>query len=186
MNKTIIFFLLSLFVLAVITGCNSADDMSNIPTTQDVQPIEPEVAEEKNDLEDTTESIIIEPGEKDFTAEDVVSAFVDAGLPVGEVIIFTEETCPNDLLGRPGQYIGKASWEDTRIEQYGDEPKGGTLETFDSQDLLEKREEYLKALITELPMFTQYMYVHKNVILRIDKELTPSQAEEYNDVLIQL
>jgi len=103
-------------------------------------------------------------------------------LPIGKVVNYTTETDPNDLLGRPGQYIDKLSWEDKRIEQSEDDLKGGTIELFDSKENLNKREKYLKQFV-ESPMFAQYMYVHDLVIVRIDKELTPDQAEEYNTIL---
>lgn len=130
------------------------------------------------------EEPLLLPEPDNLTAEDVVNKFQQAGLPIGEVIYYTEETCPNGLLGRPGQYIGKASWEDTRIEQFGDEPKGGTVEVFDSENNLIARKNYLEPLI-EQPMFLQYMFIFKNVIVRLEgRDLTPSQAEEYNQTLI--
>jgi hypothetical protein len=123
---------------------------------------------------------------EDFlTAGDVIDSFKTLSIPIGEVIVYDEETCPNDLLGRPGQYIGKADWEDTRVEQFGDSLTGGTVEVFDNQNALIKRKEYLEPFLEEA-MFLQYMYVHKNVIVRIDKELTPTQADEYKDALESL
>ncbi len=104
---------------------------------------------------------------------------------VGETIIYDEETCPNDLLGKPGQYIGKADWEDIRVEQYGDFLTGGTIEIFEDDATLVKRKEYLEPFLEEA-VFLQYMFIHKNVIIRVDKELTPSQVDEYKDAIESL
>ena len=139
----------------------------------------PEVIEEAGDnAEDASVADFL-------TAEDVINRFKILNIPIGKVIAYNEESCPNDLLGRPGQYIGKADWEDTRVEQFGDSLTGGTIEVFDNQDALIKRKEYLEPFLEEA-MFLQYLFVHKNVIVRIDKELTPSQADEYKDALESL
>lgn len=137
-------------------------------------------------LEEEIETIDDSTTVTDFlTEEEVLDRFVIFELPVGETIIYDEETCPNDLLGRPGQYIGKADWEDTRVDQYGDILTGGTIEVFEDEATLLKRKEYLEPFLEEA-MFLQYMFIHKNVIVRVDKELTPSQAEEYKDALESL
>jgi len=142
---------------------------------------QPEAVEEE-EIETIDDSATV----TDFlTDEEVIDRFVLFELPVGETIIYDEETCPNDLLGRPGQYIGKADWEDTRVDQYGDSLTGGTIEVFEDEDTLLKRKEYLEPFLEEA-MFLQYMFIHKNVIVRVDKELTPSQAEEYKDALESL
>ena len=120
-----------------------------------------------------------------LTEEEVIERFVLFELPVGKTIIYDEETCPNNLLGRPGQYIGKADWEDTRVDQYGDYLTGGTIEVFKDESTLAKRKEYLEPFLEEA-MFLQYMFIHKNVIVRVDKELTPTQAEDYKDALESL
>lgn len=120
-------------------------------------------------LKDDSETI-----KDDFlTAEDIIGRFMVFDLPVGKIIIYDEETCPNNLLGRPGQYVGKADWEDTRVEQYSDTLTGGTIEIFKDADSLKKRKEYLEPFLEEA-MFLQYMFIHKNVIIRVDKELTSS------------
>lgn len=46
---------------------------------------------------------------QNLTAADVLNAFKEAKLPIEDDIIFTGETDPNKLLGRPHQSTGKAS-----------------------------------------------------------------------------
>src|SRR5690606_4621292 len=47
--------------------------------------------------------------------ESVILAMQAAGLPVGEYEVYTTETDPNGLMGRPLQYIAKATLHDTRL-----------------------------------------------------------------------
>ena len=132
----------------------------------------------------------------DLTADEIVQAFQDAGLPVENVQIYNEENCPNGLLGRPQKYVGKASWADVRIEQteiddfFEDDPIGGTVEVFTNKKDLESRQRYLESISdTYKDTFfelKQYTSVHKNALLRLEYDLTPTQAKEYEDVLKSL
>jgi len=54
------------------------------------------------------------------TAREFIAGFKRAGLPVGKVHCYTEDNDPNNLLGRPGGYIEKCSWADTRYPQNAD------------------------------------------------------------------
>ena len=102
-------------------------------------------------------------------------------MPMTNIQVFTAENDPNEFLGRPGQYIGKASWKDSRFED-----AEGTVEVFKNNKDLQNRKKYLESVFEEYPTFVQYVYVHKNAILRVDKELTPDQAEEYKTNLNKL
>jgi hypothetical protein len=105
------------------------------------------------------------------------------GLPVGQVIVFTAETDSNHILGRPHQYTGKATWQDTRVTNglpWPDISDGGSVETFATVDDLQTRATYL-AGVTKNPMFAEYEYTSVSglVILRVSGELTPDQAKQY-------
>lgn len=96
---------------------------------------------------------------------------------------FTAETDPNEKLGRPGYYISKADFSDTRLDQGGSEYLvGGTLETFSSKGDCDKRAEYLNKMNDPsigILAVNQYIYKYDKVLLRVDYNLTPEQAEEY-------
>jgi hypothetical protein len=96
---------------------------------------------------------------------------------------FTAETDPNEKLGRPGYYISKADFSDTRLEQEGSEYLvGGTLETFSSKGDCNKRAEYLNKMNDPSIGFlavNQHIYKYDKVLLRVDYSLTSEQAEEY-------
>ena len=61
------------------------------------------------------------------------------GLPVRTVNVYTEETDPNKLLGRPGQYVGKANFRNPRADSDDlkglDVSEGGSIEVFTSEDV---------------------------------------------------
>jgi hypothetical protein len=116
------------------------------------------------------------------TAREFIAGFKRAGLPVGKVICYTDETDPNDLLGRPGGYVEKCDWADKREEQsLPDDPIGGSIETFERPGGAVQRAEYLKAFEGAGAFSSGYTYLPKNSnwVLRIDSELTKSQAQAY-------
>jgi len=120
-------------------------------------------------------------------ADAVISAFKAAGLPIGEFVVFTDEADPNKFLGRPGQYIGKATWKDTRIkdEKNIEVIAGGGIEIFPTLESLKPR----KALLDEtskIPLLAEYVYQNDKMILRLSHKLTPSQAKAYEDVFMKL
>jgi len=128
--------------------------------------------------------------------EEVVAAFKDAGLPLGEVIIQTAETDPNERLGRPGEYVGSAQFEDTRIEQpepmselefdEPDLPVGGIVEMFENNKDLQARKQYLEQVYEAMPLVKQYIYASDFGLLRLEFSLTPDQAKEYETVFMSL
>ena len=80
---------------------------------------------------------------------------------VGGIEAFDESTDPNGNLGRPGEYISKADFEDTRLEQYGEYLVGGTIETFENESDCNNRYKYLKTLQDSslgIPQSNRYHY----------------------------
>ncbi len=122
-------------------------------------------------------------------AAEVLEELKEQGLPVGQSEVYTAENDPNELLGRPGQYTGKASFKDTRLppdELAGDSSdvaNGGSVETFDNEDDAIKRQEYLETVTQGVPMFAEYAYRNDTVLLRLSKRLTPDQASDYEAAL---
>lgn len=144
----------------------------------------PSVVVAENTVESGADSLnVAQP-----SAEAIVEAFQAAGLPIGESVVYTATTDPNHRLGRPGQYTGKASWADTRIEQpeSSDGPTGGTVEVFASKDELAARRDYIKSVQESMPMLQQYILESGNALLRLEFALTPDQAAEYERVLESL
>ena len=119
------------------------------------------------------------------TVQGVLLALKQAGLPIGEIAVLTVENDPNQLLGRPKQYIAKGYWVDTRLptqETLEDMDAGGTIEIFANEEDLEARKAYI-AILMEIPLFSQYIFAEGLVLLRLLNELTPQQAIEYEKAL---
>lgn len=131
-----------------------------------------------------------------LTAEEIINKMKEKNTNIGKVVVYTEETDLNQLLGRPGQYISKISFEDKRLEQENadneylteeerNEPTGGTIEVFENEKDMKKRKEYIEGFSTS-SLFSQYVYSKGNVLLRVDGDLTPTQAKEYESLLNEI
>lgn len=123
-----------------------------------------------------------------YSAPDIIHEFRMAGLPIGEVVEYTAETDPNSLLGRPNQYIQKISWKDTRIVEVG-EPgtsTGGTVEVFLNVENMEARKAYVSTVSQTASFLVQYSFSNGTILVRLSHDLTPDQAAEYENVLMNL
>lgn len=125
---------------------------------------------------------------QEMTAEEIVAYFQACELSINKVISYDEETDTNGLLGRPNEYTSKVNFSDSRVEQYDEEenPVGGSIEVFNNSEDAKKRYDYVEAVTSSSSLFGQYLYLYENVFLRIDYDLTPSQAKEYEQVFIAL
>lgn len=138
-----------------------------------------------------------------MTAEEIADKLKESGLDIGEIVTYTEETDINNLLGRPNQYITKATFAINSIEQpekvtkedlknngwskneiqeqliLQNEPRGGTIETFNNKSDMQKRKDYIETLSSSASIFAQYIYSNDYVLLRLETDLTPEQAKKY-------
>lgn len=123
------------------------------------------------------------------SADQILAELKAKGLPIGDTFTYTAANDPNNLLGRPGQYISKDNFKDTRISSsdtgvdisVGD---GGAVETFANTADAQKRFAYLQSISTSgNAMFAEYEYLDGVTILRISSQLTPDQAKEYQTAL---
>ena len=171
MKKTLILILLS----TALTACGGGEKDQDIPKQEEAQEVERKVA-------------VTEPTE-------LIQAFKDSGLPIGDVVIHSAESDPNNLLGRPDGYTASAHFEDTSVEQdqpfeEGETvlPKGGVIEVWGTQEKAEARKTYIEEVNNtfNMPGLKQYMYIHKDVLLRLEYDIIPDQAKKYEDVLKSL
>src|SRR2546421_8416985 len=82
------------------------------------------------------------------SADQLLQGLKSHGLPVGVSFTYTAANDLNHLLGRPGQYIGKVNFKDTRITGYGQGANisvsdGGSIEVFTNPTEAKKRFSYL-------------------------------------------
>lgn len=113
----------------------------------------------------------------------VVEAFEQAQLPVSKAVVYNDKTDPNNLLGRPGQYVEKMNFIDPRDKKRKTEC---TVEVFRLAEDARKRKEYIDSL-NHIPMFGgYYTFLHKNVLVRVSFGLVPADAEAYKQALESL
>jgi hypothetical protein len=123
------------------------------------------------------------------TAEDVVNALRNAGLPIGEVEVYDATTDPNKQIGRPNGYTAKANFHDTRFEltrtrdNQLDSSSGGSVEVFADHAAAQARAEYLATVTKGMAPLTEYDYVQGTTVLRISNAATPEQAAAYENAL---
>lgn len=135
---------------------------------------------------------------KSKTAEEIISKMKEKNTNIGKIVVYNSETDLNKLLGRPGQYTSKITFEDKRLEQINlnldkelsteaerNEPIGGTIEVFNNERDMQTRKEYIERFSTT-STFSQYVYSKENVLLRIDGKLTPTQAKEYETIFNEI
>lgn len=123
----------------------------------------------------------------EITAETAVFSLQEKIPNVASVVVYNEETDPNENLGRPGQYIGKADFFDDRMKDTED--NAGTIEFFSSESDCNDRYEYLcKLSDPELGVFgvNQYIYKYDLAVFRVSFDLTPTQAEEYKAAMDEI
>jgi hypothetical protein len=118
---------------------------------------------------------------KTWRPAQVITALRQVGLPIGLVRYYNPSSDPNKLLGRPGQYTGKANFRDRRIRSGTGfrVDNGGSVETFANKGDAERRYKYLHAISTSSSLFAEWNYVEGTVVLRLSHQLTPRQAKQY-------
>jgi hypothetical protein len=126
----------------------------------------------------------------DLDAAGVVQVLTDQGLPVTLTVAYTEANDPNKLLGRPNGYTSKASFTDQRVDasavagaKEGDLKLGGSVEVFEDAGQAEQRADYIQEIGKRMSMLSEYSYVAGPVLVRVSKELTPTQAAEFETAL---
>lgn len=164
MKKLLLCLVLGIILLA-FTGCENPT-----PTTKKV-----------------AKPTISVPAPQPLTAEEISSNLKLANLPIGNVIVYTEDNDVNKLLGRPNQYISKVNFADTTLEQIdAEDPDGGSIETFRNPADLTARKDYIEAAEKEMPALVEYMVVNGNYLLRLNHGLTPTQVDGYKEAFMKL
>ncbi len=128
-----------------------------------------------------------------LTAEQVVAQLAQRVPTATSGVVFTAETDPNKLLGRPNGYTSKASFTDSRVRsedvidtREGAVDPGGSVEVFTDEQAAQNRLKFIQTLTAGIPAFTEYGYVAGPVLVRVSKSLTPEQAAEYEKALAEI
>lgn len=168
--KKLSYLLLVILLLILAAGCGSTQTQANMQSKENIVPVQKEPEQLKLK-----------------TAGEITNALKVKGLPISAIIVYNEETDVNKLLGRPNQYIGKANFADTTVEQIDlKDPCGGSVEFFRSADEAKARKDYIDNIGKNLPMAVEYSYINGTALLRLNKNLTPSQATKYEKIFKEL
>jgi hypothetical protein len=129
------------------------------------------------------------------SAEDVIAALKDSGLPISDVTIYTKASDPNDQMGQPGAYTSKGAFVDDRVDagdvkdsSHGSIDLGGGVEVFDGQDRAEGRAHYIEQAIISTGglVAAENDIVAGGILLRLSGYLSDSAVHEYQDALSAL
>lgn len=119
-------------------------------------------------------------------ASAVLEQLMAAGLPISGSLVITETNDPNNLIGRPGQYVSKVVFADERASESLDEnapsnDAGGSVEVFTDAATAQARSEYIQAALAKLgpAAGTEYHYLAGRALVRVTGDLLPSVAAEY-------
>ena len=122
-----------------------------------------------------------------ISAEKVLKSLAEQGLPIVNEIIFDAKTDPNRLLGRPGGYLSKVSFFDARyLDRDSDGNYQHTIEVFVTPAAAQTRKRYIEKVTNGVPFLAQYQFNSGRILLRLDKALTPDEADKYNAALIKI
>jgi hypothetical protein len=125
------------------------------------------------------------------TAEQVVADLANEIGSARPSVVFTPETDPNKLLGRPNGYTSKASFTDARVDvaavrdnEVGSVDQGGSVEVYADEAGAAARKKFIDDTMKAAPILgTEYSYVDGPILLRLSQALTPAQAAEYEAAL---
>ncbi len=123
------------------------------------------------------------------TAESIAKALGEKVPSVQLTKVFTTDDDPNHLLGRPGGYLSKSAFTDTRVpaEQAPNEfstERGGGVEVFGDAAAAKARMDKIQGIAKDMGgLISEYDYVNGTVLVRVSSLLTPEQAKEYESAL---
>ena len=119
-------------------------------------------------------------------ATTVANAMIASGVPATIAFTYTAENDPNKLLGRQGGYTSKVSLQDSRLPKVTDFLSesassidgGAAIECYPNSSGAQDRYQELKGFQGGI-LGDGYDYVSGSCVLRLSKDLTPTQASQY-------
>jgi hypothetical protein len=123
-----------------------------------------------------------------LTVNAVLDRIAAAGLPADNVKIWTAETDPVHLLGRPGGYDAAASFDVPGADLSATEGRigrGGVIEVWPAPSAAADRVRFIQNTLSGAggALGTEYDYQDGPVLLRITGALIPDTAAKYGKAL---
>ena len=120
----------------------------------------------------------------------MTDAFVKAGLPLTKAVAQTESTDPNNLLGRPGKYTERVSFDlpgGDVSAKVGETDRGGVIEWWPSHNDAQGRADKIQAVLRgRAEPASEYDYVHGPALVRVTGKVLPELAKKFPAVLTSL
>jgi hypothetical protein len=174
----------AVFAGAMIVGsCSSSD--SQVEVSDATASVEE--AEQQTTAAPTAEPTATPTPEPTLTvvapvdAAAAAEALREASPDITGVTVYDENTDPNDLIGRPGQYTSAAQITDARAAGGDGIDAGAVVEVFATPEDAQARSTYIQETLTDLgPAFgTEWHHLQGTHLLRVSGTLVPSVNDEY-------
>lgn len=168
LKRIVLLCLSCILMVLLLSGCSNSEGDATVKTNT------------------SGDSSNVSAVETNRSAEEIANALKDAGMPIGNIVVYNEKTDPNSLLGRPNEYTSKANFADSTVEQTDPQnPVGGSIEVFGNSKDAQARYDYVCDVTSQMPL-SQYIYLHGNVLLRIDSQVLPEDAARYQSAFNQI
>src|SRR5690606_14641680 len=122
-----------------------------------------------------------EPETVDLDAGALAEALVGLVESASGFEAYTEDSDPNDLIGRPGGYVSAAAIDDDALDGDSGVSRGAVIETFGSKAEAQDRSDYIQNALKEGgPAFgTEWHHLAGTALLRVSGDLKPSINDLY-------
>lgn len=117
-------------------------------------------------------------GAKSPAAVQIVNRLKEKGLPVANIVAYTEASDPYGLLGKPNQYVSKANFSDPDHEDDPDSP-ANSVEVFASAADAKARAETANNVTCSVCITAKYIYQHDVHVLLLHPDITLENAAKY-------
>jgi hypothetical protein len=171
--------IVALSLTSALTACGSSSDSGTTSTT--LPTATSSTATPASRAAPTTTTV-----SGPMTATAVATKMISSGVPATIGFTYTAENDPNKLLGRQGGYESKVSLQDNRlpkVEDFLSESAssidgGGSIECYAASGGARARYQQLQGYSGTV-LGDGYDYVSGPCVLRLSKDMTPTQANQY-------
>lgn len=139
---------------------------------------------ETSSTSDTSASLV---SRQSWTAELVAAWLKDEMEPdIGEVVVYTAQTDPDQLMGLPNQYRSKVRFEDLRLVQPENlsECVGGEIKVFDSSAAAQKHKKQIEKLANgeSKPV----ILINDTILLHLSEQFSLEMLSAYSTTFMEL
>jgi hypothetical protein len=169
------------YLASALLSCKAADTHETQAVAISASPATPSTLPQSASAESVAPRQISAAKQAKLAALNTLIGFTEAArkanLELTEQVNIKEDTDPNNLLGRPGQYVAKTNWKING--------KDATLEVFANVEDAKARKQYVDGIGKASPLFLQYSFLNESraALLRVPKQLTPAKAQEWDAML---